>query len=131
MSGGCISHSRQIVWSAVKMRIITSLSSIIYNERRAGMLIRQTGMMGRYKRCHYVGIKNHHSSFRNLKLKRLIWQRSVYCGNECHNKIVLFIHTGRNITINMDIIQMFFFIIYFDSASLATQHNHCQSFPGH
>ena len=56
-------------------------------------------------------IKNHHSSFRNLKLKRLIWQRSVYCENECHNKIVLFIHTGRNITINMDIIQMFFFIV--------------------
>ena len=70
-------------------------------------------------------IKNHHSSFRNLKLKRLIWQRSVYCENECHNKIVLFIHSGRNITINMDIIQMFFFYYYFDCAlPPATQHSH-------
>ena len=68
-------------------------------------------------------IKNHHSSFRNLKLKRLIWQRSVYCENECHNKIVLFIHTGRNITINMDIIQMFFYYYYhFSSLRVVPQH---------
>ena len=74
-------------------------------------------------------IKNHHSSFRNLKLKRLIWQRSVYCENECHNKIVLFIHTGRNITINMDIIEMCFFIIIL---TLAAQHSHTwQPFPVH
>ena len=78
-------------------------------------------------------IKNHHSSFRNLKLKRLIWQRSVYCENECHNKISLFIHTGRNITINMDIIQMFFLLLSkLCCLPVATQHSHtCQPFLVH
>ena len=69
-------------------RIITAFISIIYLEDE-----RRWSSQGNVNRpmCQ---IKNHPSSFHNLKLKRFTTQRSVDCENECHNKIVPFTTVG-------------------------------------
>ena len=113
------------------MRIITSLSSIIYNERRAGMLIRQPGMM--WGDTGDVIMSNK----KIIIPAFVIWNWKDLSGKEAYivkmNVIIKSSYSSTPVEISQSTWTSFkcFFYYYFDSALPLVVGDTCQPFPVH